>query len=570
MQAPQEQPGADEENHRERALRRQQPALQPRAPARLVDAAAVNDGKGVAHHVPQRTDAGRDRRQKGGGRRHRHDARIDGRGRFPRQGREYRAVQPRAAEDQHRERGRTTEQRQHQALGEQQPRQPPPADAEGQPDRDLVAPAHRPKQQQAGDVQARDRHQHHRHADQPCRHAGLGNGPEIGAQPPGDGSEQHACLPIAGQVRRIVLGERGVGLLQERPLKARQLSGSLRAGRVRSQAPHHGQVVRGPERMPGDGAVRAVALGKQRKPQVDVEQLHAAEAARRDTDDLVRPALDPKGLAEHVGTTVEAALPERVPEHDDARAGRRMRLLVEKETSEGRVKPERAREAGGNHDHPGHDRGRPRADREVGFRVRRHRGQRVGVLGEPLVERIGSPYAGHRLLSRACRQQRVHAEDPVGPLHVRRGRKQERLQDTEHAGHRPHADGGGQGGGQGDGRVAGQAADGVPQITHERLDAAEAVEVVYALADGGDVAELPAGRLQRLVGRHARPAVEVGLHRDVRLDLLADVLVEGPSAEKPGEDAHHAYPRTRAVFRVSSTQRCSVSASRLTPASVNR
>ena len=323
--------------------------------------------------------------------------------------------------------------------------------------------------------------------------------------------------------------------------------------------------------MPIDGAVGAVGIRKQRKPQVDVGQLDAAEAARRDPDDLVRPALDAQGLAEHVGAPVEAALPERMSEHGDACAGRRMRLVVEDEASERGADPERSPEPGRHHDHPGHRRGRSRPGRESGLRIRRHRVQRVGVIGEPFVERIGGHHHGHRLFPRARNgKQRMQSEHAVGRLHVRRGRQQQGLQHAEHARDRADADGGGEGGGQRDGRVPGQVPQRVPHVADERLHPAEAVEVVNALADGGDVAELPACCAQRLVGRHPRPPMEVGLHRDVRLDLLADVLVEGPSAEKPGEDAHHAYPRTRAVFRVSSTQRCSDSASRLIPASVNR
>ena len=417
------------------------------------------------------------------------------------------------------------ERRQHHALDEQLPHQPPPARADREAQTDLPPPGRGPDEQEPGHVRATDQ-QHQSEQDgqtDGARAQGLLD-QRVGRHVAG-GDDGYADAVVRFGIRRLerahhpvqVFGRAAGGFsrpessLHQHPAQPAALE-SGGAGRGRPVVHHHGLDVVDP---------------RHRRPESGREdrRRHAGETLRRHADDGVRAAADVQHPSQDAGVAVEGLGPERRRDHDD-RLGAGKVVFRRQRAPVHHGRPDDL-EVGARHrlarQHPGSF---SDADRSHRGNVAGDAGQGPGVTTQVHVIGIRTPLPGE-----AVEVARVDVDKlflPVdGKPPQQRGvqQREERRVEADPDGERDR------GGGR-QPRVFPKQPTSVVEVLAESVDLPNAPTSAAVFLDDVQLAELDASLPPRLPTRQAAGFVPLDGALEMKVQLLVQIVLGGAPAEQ--------------------------------------
>ena len=370
-------------------------------------------------------------RQRGGERHHLRVQRgVDGIGRFARDERHHQVQRPPRDDEA---RG-PSEGREQQRLREQLTNELPARRADRQPHRHLAGARRRSREQQAGDVRARDQEHESRDAEEQRQRAAR--------------RADHAALALRSrqQLQRLraeplhrllahALLQRRLDIVDD--VAVRHAHRRLRLFERDARFEPREQI--GPI---APAIVEAFPARRHEGAQCDRHvqlrlgaERRAVEALRRDADDGQRLAVDDQLLIENVRVLAEARLPEGVTEHRDARLADRRVIVWREQAAERGREPQHREVAAGDHHAPAVRRLIARRDVRAEDHVRGDTGEAgraVRRLLEVPVHRIAEDVVAIAFCAREAarvgsglrgRRQEVHEPSRIG----NRQRPQEHL-----------------------------------------------------------------------------------------------------------------------------------------------
>ncbi len=414
----------------------------------------------------------------------------------------------RPARQQHAERAAQKEQQ--RALDEHLPDETRPARPERRPDDALSRSRHGARQQEVGDVGARDE-QHEAH----------------GAE-----HQQQSLVGLAIR-RRVVLVERRHAeaaplvrsrIVQLEPAGDRlELGPGLRERHARLEAREDIEVAMA-------SALRVLGRHQGLQEIAPVPQ----HVRRQHADDRERAVIGPESPADDVRVRGKMASPVGLgEEHDTVVAGP---LVVENEPA-----AEKGLHAQGGEPPARHE---GACDRLAGSAHGRD-GEVRPVIGGDLLEHGGLVPDVHEIRKRDVvdgvrRSASPDLDQPPGIL-VRQGTEHNRVDDAEDRGVGADAERKGRDGHGGEPTVPAQHADGVEEILAQLIEKRAGPCIPHGFSDLLDPAKLDQGGAARLAVRHAGAAPLVGGHLDEPAQLVVQVLLDAVPEHQILQQAREAH-----------------------------
>ena len=310
--------------------------------------------------------------------------------------------------------------------------------------------------------------------------------------------------------------------------------GGAAGGPAAAQAAHHDQV---------EHVAAELGLAAQRQRDVEAVADHqAVEAGRRHADDLVRALVDQQRRVGGQIAAAQLALPEVVAE-DHAAGGTRRGIVGGGEEAAAPGPHAERVEVGGADHHAA--RGPQVASDAREARRPREEVERL-LAGLQLVPlRAGQPVPRRGHAHAAVAAGDAHLDDLVGPCH-RQAAQAHRVEQLEDR--RVGADAEGERGDRDhrEADVVAERARRVAQVAGEPIEPADAVHLVDLLADAGEVAQLAAGGVASVGGRHAARDVVGRLDLEIALELASAFAIPAGPGE-PSRQPHRVTPRLDAA-----------------------